>query len=124
MTESKESAGEVIFLLPENEKGIGFLMTNSPPFNIGKPYRFEDNTAMDNFIRNHGLDGHCSIIPGYNILVAWIGTKDLRYDKPPSGNNIPAGALPDLEKMANYYLKDKLEGRSKSFLKKYQRRPI
>ena len=121
MTDNKESAGEVIFLPPENDKGIGFLMTNYPPYNIGKPYRFEDNVAMDNFIRNHGLTGNCSIIPGYNILVAWVGTKDSRYDKPPSGANVPVDSISDLQKMATYYWKEKLEGRSKSFLKKYQR---
>lgn len=120
MTHQPLPGDEIIYLPPENN-GDGFLIANYPPFNKAEVYKFKSNESFDSFIRNRRLEHRCAVIEGYNILVAWVGSQNSKYEKPPAGENVPADAIPDLIKMAQYYFDEKLKKRSPSFLIKFQR---
>ncbi len=120
MTHQTSTGDDIVYLPPENT-GDGFLLAKYPPYNKGVVYKFQSNESFDSFIRNRRLAQRCAVIEGYNVLVAWVGNQNSKFENPPAGEHVPADAITDLKKMAQYYFDEKLKSRSPSFLNKYRR---
>ena len=108
---------EILFSDASGFAGSGILISTRKPFNVGKVIKHDNNQKMDAFMSKWNLHNKCGVIPGYNILVYWIGTLDIILDITPSGEHVPDIVLPELKKMATFYESEHVKKSAKRFEK-------
>lgn len=100
--------------------GVGIVVECKPPFNVGKPIRFDSVQELEIFLRKYKLLDRVGYVKGYKMLVVWIGTLDNIFTEYPSGDFISEGQRDLLQTMADWYFVEAIEGQE-SRLKKYLR---
>lgn len=106
---------EILFSNASGFPGSGILISTHKPFNVGKVIKHDNNQKMDAFLSKWNLKNKCGIIPGYNILIYWIGTLDHVFEITPSGENVPDAVIPELKKMATFYETEHIKKSEKRF---------
>lgn len=109
-----------VFLDSKEIPGHNLVLCTEAPYNIGRPFRFENDHDLQVFLNKYKLEERCAIVADYRIILVWVGTVDDISDPVPAGNFVTVQHMQDLNKMLLFYEKERIKG-NESRLKKYLR---
>ena len=109
---------EFIFISHSELPGGECILSTRPPYFIVRAYKFEGDEPRANFSIKNNLLNDCIKVPGYNILLTYIGTLDFINNAPVLGHNVPAAAKNRFTELLKFYEHERIEG-NKSRLKKF-----
>lgn len=111
---------EFVFINSKDLAGGEYILSTRPPYYVLRAYRFEDPQSFENFIVKNNILNDCVEVPGYNILVAYIGTIEQVSLSPILGHNVPRELINNFTNLLNFYEKERIKG-NESRLKKYRK---
>ena len=109
-----------VFLESKEIPGFNLILCTEAPYNVGRPFRFDNDYDEQVFLKKYNLEDRCVIVPLYRIVLVWVGTIDDISDPAPAGSAVTLQHMQDLNKMLSFYEKERIKG-NESRLKKYLR---
>lgn len=116
----KMNLPELVFVNSKELPGGEVILHTLSPYMAARVFKFESGDAMEDFIKKHNLFGNSVHVPGYNILICYVGTIHNISEKVMLGHNVPSEAKQFLQTATEFYEKERIEG-NESRQKKYAR---
>lgn len=101
---------ELVFIQHKDLKRTELILRTRPPYEVARAILFKSEQELDDYIIKHNLHGSHAAIPGYWIILCYLGTIENINEKIVLGHLVPGTALETLKKMGNFYLENRVKG--------------
>lgn len=112
------SIPDFVFLSHKDLPGGEVIFQTKQPFAIARAFKFQSEKELESFMIKYNLHGSVALVPGYNIILCYIGTIEGINELVVLGHNVPIAILPILNQMNFFYEKERINGnesRNKKF---------
>lgn len=109
---------DFVFIQSEDLPGGELILQTKGEYYIFRAFKFLDRFSMENFLKNHNLLNDCIKIPGFRILICYIGNISHISEKVLLGQSVPMGAKRFFAQLTHFYETERthqFEGRLKKF---------
>lgn len=110
----------MVFINSNQLPGGELILSTTVPYYIARVYKFNDAKAMENFAIKYNVILDAEHVPGYNILICYVGNIEFVTEAPILGHNINQTAKEFLKKVISFYEKERIKG-NETRLKRYVR---
>lgn len=108
----------LVFIHSKEVTGGELILFTKDPHFVFRVYKFESYKAKEEFAIKHNVVLDAEHVPGYNILICYVGTIENIREKVVLGHLVPAHAKEILKDTIEFYEKERIKG-NETRLKKY-----
>lgn len=99
---------DFVYIKHDDLIGGEMILQTEPPFIIARPIKFKNKQHLNDYLLKYNLHGSCARVPGFNILMCYMGTIEGINETIVIGDKVNAADVTALGKMADFFRIDRI----------------